>query len=173
MRLFGGAFFVEKSCCFILPKGFRTPLHEGAAFDARLSALLYHLTFAERIKIYFFIYDEESVFSANRILGSIRDYASDLCRILIFPEKGAENITFRFLAENRFESRKTVSPATFEDRESLYRSLIETSDIAVFCFDEQGEYPIERRAFSFAEECGKKVIDLARTGDLPAWFQRR
>ena len=148
-------------------------MHEGATFNARLSALLYHLTFAERINNYFFIYDEESDFSANRILGSIREYASDLCRILIFPEKGAENITFRFLTENRFESRKTVSPATFEDRESLYCSLIEKSDVAVFCFDEQREYPVERRAFSLAEECGKKVIDLARTSDLPAWFQRQ
>ena len=170
MRLFGGAFFVEKSCCFILPDGFRSPLSEGDAFDVLLSALLYHLTFSEGVTKYLFIYDEEAAFSAGRILGGIRAYAPDICRTLVYPEKGELDFTFRFLADNRFEERQTVSLALFEDREMLYRSLIEASDVAVF-FIEGNDCPIERRAYSFAVGCGNRTIDLGQAKDLPAWFR--
>lgn len=170
MRLFGGAFFVEKSCCFILPKGFRSPLSEGDAFDVRLSALLYHLTFSEGAMKYLFIYDEEAAFSAGRILGGIRAYAPDICRTLVYPEKGEMEFTFRFLADNRFEERQSTLRALFEDREMLYRSLIEASDVAVFCMGEENACPIERRAYSFAVGCGKRTIDLGRAASLPDWF---
>lgn len=170
MRLFGGAFFVEKSCCFILPKEFRARIYEDSDFDVRLSALLYHLTLSEGILTYIFIYDEYAEFPADRILDGIRRYVPDLSRVLVFPAGGESGFSFRFLADNRFERRRAVPSVLFDDREMLYRSLIDECAISIFCLDTRGGDPLERRAAGYASSAGKRMIDLAQTDNIADWF---
>ena len=168
--LYGGAFFVEKSCCFILPMGFSEPL-ERKVFDERLSALLYHLVFSEEVTTYYFIYDEEAEFAANRILEGIRPYAPSLRRVLIFPRGQEMRFGYYFMGENRFEEKEATEQELFEDREELYRSLIERSDVVVFALRQESDYA-ERRHLRRAESEGKRVIDLSHVDTLPEWFKR-
>ena len=158
-----------KRCCFILERSFLWPLRQED-FDERLLALLYHLTFSEGVSDYYFPYDEEAEFSANRILGSIRVYAPELRRILLYPEGGENYISYRYMGENRFEERQGVDPGAFMGREGLCRALIDECDVAIFCLTEIGD-TMERRLLFYAEEKGKRTVDLAETEHLPKWFQ--
>ena len=150
--------------------GFSEPL-ERKVFDERLSALLYHLVFSEEVTTYNFIYDEEAEFAANRILEGIRPYAPSLRRVLIFPRGQEMRFGYYFMGENRFEEKEATEQELFEDREELYRSLIERSDVVVFALRQESDYA-ERRHLRRAESEGKRVIDLSHVDTLPEWFKR-